>query len=73
MLKTETNTETMDKKILAAARKQFGRSLNPETVFEHGHWWVYLKNSAQYAVNDAEGIGTVNGFNFEQITSAWDE
>ena len=39
-----------------------------ETGFEHGQWWVLCENGAQYSVEDAFGPGTIDGFDFEQVT-----
>lgn len=67
MLKTETNTPAMMKRIMTAARK----SLHVRKVqadFEHGQWWISLKNGAQYSVVDAEGGPAVDGFDFEMVT-----
>jgi hypothetical protein len=37
--------------------------------FEHGQWWVTdLDTGAQWSVCDAEGPGSTDGFDFEQVT-----
>ena len=71
MLKTEQNTKAMSKRITAAAHKHFGSTGN-NAVFEHGHWWICRRDGSQYSVMDAEGIGTTDGFDFEQVTEAQD-
>lgn len=75
-LKSDINSPAMEKKILTSAKKFFngypveGKKIH--TIFEHGHWWVrwYDENSEEdrtYSVIDAEGIGTCNGFDFEEV------
>jgi hypothetical protein len=68
MLKTETNTKTMEKKVLTAAHKSL-KLRNLSASFEHGQWWVeHRPTGAQWSVVDAEGGPAVNGFDFEQVT-----
>jgi hypothetical protein len=70
MLKTEQNTPATEKKVLTAARKHFGQSKGITAVFDHGQWWVNRDNGEgieTYSVIDAEGPGTTNGFDFEQV------
>lgn len=76
MLNCEKNTPTMEKKILTAAKKYFkGYPIEDNkihTIFEHGHWWVRWYDEQEeidrtYSVIDAEGIGTYNGFDFEEV------
>jgi len=39
------------------------------TFFEHGQWWVeHRTTGAQWSVCDAEGLGIIGGFCFEQVT-----
>lgn len=68
MLDTEQNTPQMRKKIEAAVRKKFPRKKGSDVFFEHGHWWVQFTDGSQYDVVDAEGPGTINGFDFEIVT-----
>jgi hypothetical protein len=63
MLKTETNTPAMERRILRA----FGRR-RATAGFEHGQWWVSLPSGAQYSVVDAEGGDARDGFSFEQVS-----
>ena len=66
------NTFVMAKKVVTAANKHF-HTKEMRAFFEHGQWWVTNhKTGAQYSVNDAEGIGTTNGFDFEEVTPAQD-
>lgn len=67
-LNSETNTPSMQKKVLTAARLALGvRKLQAD--FEHGHWWITRpSNGAQYSVND-----TLTGFDFEQVTRGDDD
>jgi len=68
MLKTETNTKRMEKRVLAAARVSLGRR-GLGATFEHGQWWVYsVVSGAQWSVVDAEGGPSIDGFDFEQVT-----
>ena len=68
MLKTETFTRTMERRVLGAARELLGQA-RYRADFEHGQWWVTNRTTgAQWSVVDAEGPGTANGFDFEQVT-----
>jgi len=66
MLKTETNTPVIQKRIHAAAWKKGWRRFTLH--FEHGQWWVSLRNGAAYSVVDAEGGPAMDGFDFEQVS-----
>ena len=65
-LKTETNTRKMETQIRRAFANKFphGRA---KSVFEHGQWWM-LAGDAIWSVVDAEGIDTVDGFDFERVS-----
>lgn len=76
MLRSDMNTPAMEKKILTASKECFkyypvdGNRIF--TIFEHGHWWVRFYDNEEerdrtFSVCDAEGIGTFNGFDFEEI------
>lgn len=67
-LPSERNDAATNKRITSSARKAFPGSML-DTYFEHGHWWVVLSNGAIYDVVDAEGPGTIDGFDFEQISN----
>jgi hypothetical protein len=71
MLKCETNTPAVEKKVLTAARKYFRQRKNIHAVFEHGQWYIMREGAGEltenYSVNDAEGIDTMNGFSFERL------
>lgn len=73
MLKTETNSRAMERRIRSAARAILGhRRLQAD--FEHGQWWVTdLRSGAQWSVVDASGGGSVDGFDFEQVTRGAEE
>lgn len=75
MLKTETNTPAMERRIKRAALialRADAVSLN--TVFEHGQWWIVNRfTGAQWSVVDAEGGPAIDGFDFEQVTFGDDE
>lgn len=69
-LKTETNTSTMRARIMRAFRAHFnlGQQHGPACHFEHGQWWVVNTiTGAQWSVVDAEGPGSTDGFDFEQV------
>lgn len=68
-LKTETNTNAMERRIRSAARTALGhRRLQAD--FEHGQWWMTdLRSGAQWSVVDAEGGNSVDGLDFEMVTS----
>lgn len=73
MLLTEQNTRTMEKRILKAARAKFGRN-NLVAIFEHGQWWIEHKiTGAQWSVCDGIGLGTRDGFDFEQVSAGTDD
>jgi hypothetical protein len=68
MLNTETNTPTMETRILKAAHKAFKRR-NLRAFFEHGQWWIeHLPSGAQWSVCDASGPSCPDGFDFEQVS-----
>jgi hypothetical protein len=67
MLNTEKNTSTIRKRITRAAHKHFGSTGN-NADFEHGQWWITRRDGSQYSVVDAEGPGTIDGFDFEMVT-----
>lgn len=68
MLNTETNTPTMERRILRAARAHLGHR-RLEADFEHGQWWITdCRTGAQWSVCDATGPGSTEGFDFEQVT-----
>ena len=67
-LLSEVDTPAMEKRVLSAA-KAILRKRDIRAVFEHGHWWVeHTKSGAQWDAVDAEGPGSVTGFDFEQVT-----
>lgn len=65
MLATEKNTSTVERRIRSSFRAEFHKQ-SFETVFEHGQWWVLLKDeegdTTFYSVYD-----TADGFGFEEI------
>lgn len=67
-LPSERNDAATNKRITRIARKRFpGRML--DAYFEHGHWSIVLSDGAIYEVVDAEGPGTIDGFDFEQVSN----
>jgi len=76
MLKCEMNTKEVEREIQEAAKEYF-KHYNIEdnrifTMFEHGQWWVQFfdeieETDRNFSVNDAEGYGTINGFDFEEV------
>ncbi len=69
MLKTETNTAAMEKRVRAAANAVLGRK-RFQVDFEHGQWWVTeLGTGAQWSACDSgPGPDSHGGFCFEQVT-----
>lgn len=68
MLNTQTNTPEMEERILEAAAAS-GLPLDLSADFEHGQWWVTARDSgAQWSVVDADGVRSVDGFDFEPVT-----
>ena len=67
-LKSEQNTNVAREAILKASRARFGvRKIQAD--YEHGQWWITeLGTGAQWSVCDASGPGSVQGFDFEQVT-----
>ena len=78
-LKTEQNTQAMDRKVMAAAKEAIrAGKLNAKprgvaSFFEHGQWWIEDRQTgAQWSVVDSEpGYGA--GFDFEQVSRGDDE
>ena len=70
MLKTEQDTTTMERRVRRAARLAgLVTTRTASVIFEHGQWWIEnVRTGAQWAVNDAEGSGSFDGFDFEQVT-----
>lgn len=73
MLKCETDTHKMKEEILTVAEKAFKSCRNDGivAVFDE-QWYVIffdygLGEERTFAVIDAEGIGTIDGFDFEEI------
>lgn len=68
-LTCETNTPAIRRRVLAAAEVAGLSIEDPTPVYEHGQWWVVgydvEDDRVIYAVNDAAGPGTVDGFDFE--------
>ena len=69
MLKTERNTQAIDRSIRAAVRDVLDLR-HFQTDFEHGQWWVTdLPTGRQWSVVDASGLPVYhNGFDFEQVS-----
>jgi hypothetical protein len=58
--------------VLRAAKKHL-KTRRAESHFEHGQWWITCPSGAIYSVCDAEGLGTTDGFDFEEVTSGTEE
>jgi hypothetical protein len=69
MLKTEQDTPSMRRKVERAARVYFRQRKGVQADFEHGQWWITLRDGSQYSVCDAEGPTVTHGFCFEQVTA----
>jgi len=74
MLKSETNTPRMEKLIGDAFDIKFPHLKGDCNVdFEHGQWWVHhIFSGAAWSVVDAEGPGSIYGFDFEQVSEGDD-
>lgn len=67
-LTSDTNTRTVERRVLRAAHAALGRGL--QAVYEHGQWWVVRpRTGAQWSVCDASGPGSVDGFCFESVSA----
>ena len=70
MLKTETNTPTMERRIRSAFHHSRHHCGKFRTVFEHGQWWVEDRRSgSQWSVVDAAGGDSIDGFDFELVSA----
>ncbi len=68
MLMTETQTETMRRKVITAARQMLGPA-KYQADFEHGQWWVTrVADGAQWSVVDCMTEDRVDYLDFEQVT-----
>ncbi len=68
MLRTETNTQKVERSVLASAKVTLGNSRHLIAFFEHGQWWIEnLRTGAQWSACDAESAGR-KYFDFEQVT-----
>lgn len=54
---------------LTAFRTKYRTRTGWSVHFEHGQLWITGTNGANYSVVDAEGPGSVDGFDFEMITA----
>jgi len=69
-LPSTQNTDKIQERILKAAREKFNQRKGLYTFFEHGHWWIKVEvqyTERTFDVVDAEGCGTIDGFDFELI------
>lgn len=65
MLKTETNTESMEREIMSAFAAALPLHKDAMPAYEHGQWWVTCGPcGAQWSANDCEP----GAFDFEQVT-----
>lgn len=73
MLQSCKNTQSMKNLVMKAARAKFRRRTGLRAVFEHGHWWLIVKNyhgcdgDGTFDVVDAEGPGSIYGLDFEEV------
>jgi hypothetical protein len=70
VLPSTINSPSIHAKIMTAARKKFRQRTNMTAFYEHGHWWLRRgteKFDYWYDVVDAEGYGSIDGFDFELI------
>lgn len=72
-LRTETNTLTVARQVITAARAKLGknedgRKRRLQVDFEHGQWWVTdLRTGTQWSVVDCENAQGFY-FGFEKVT-----
>lgn len=64
-LPSEQNNRATERRIMAAVRALGYRG---DLVFEHGHWWLMLRDGSIFDVVDADGPGSVNGFSVERVS-----
>lgn len=76
MLKSEQNTKQVELEILKAAKTKFVTYHIEDdiihAVFDHGQWWVKFFDLDEdmertFSVVDAEGYGSINGLDFEEV------
>lgn len=72
MLNCEINTLEMKNRIIEAAKKHFKNNNIIACFEENEQWFIFVYNkyndkNSVYNVCDAEGIGTTNGFDFEEL------
>jgi hypothetical protein len=67
-LPSTINRRSIQTRIASAWRTKGGtRAAN--VVYDHGKWWIQVPfTGAEYSVVDASGPGSVDGFDFEEIT-----
>lgn len=69
MLMTETNTRTMERRVMRAARFRLGKGRRLQTDFEHGQWWITdLRTGAQWSVVDCQTPDGIDYLDFERVT-----
>lgn len=67
-LMTETNTPTMEQRVLRTAHAKLRRR-SLQADFEHGQWWVTdLDNGQQWSVVDCETHDGKAYLDFEEVT-----
>ena len=79
-LMTEQNTREVEEAICTAFENSLhylnsGPGTSYSAFFEHGHWWVRTidpslaieEEETTYSVVDADGPGSFDGFDFEEI------
>jgi len=67
---SKLKSEQQSSKIKSLIIRAFNRICAPRfafaAIFEHGKWWI-MGDEKTWSVVDAEGIGTYNGFAFEEV------
>lgn len=71
MLKSETNTRAIERRVLRAFRAIYSaRRATLQATFEHGQWWITNQSTgSQWSVVDATGNRSFDGFAFERVTT----
>ena len=64
-LRSEHNTTTVERKIRSTVR---ALGYHGDVVYEHGHWWLVLRDGSVFDVVDTDGGNSVNGFALERVS-----
>jgi hypothetical protein len=73
-LNSEVNTPDVGAHALTTfkASEHYREDMNPQAVFEHGHWWITDFSGAAWDVVDAMDYAGEDYFDFEQVSEGED-